>query len=447
MKNSYKLASLLGFSLKISLLFFTSMQIKGEITFNGCSLPPIEILPPKETGLSNIYVLSDLDNTFINYETDSPNSVKIYTFTQFGIDNLKPFENIEIKDNKVTIKLLNNSIGYVIEDKGKINYFWVINYSKNTFEISSINLSEDNNCDVTNLNIIGTTGPIIYYDINGKSNILSREILLTYNTLIFDNNTHQFVETKIEKNIASIDRKISLIPPILSPSSVIIEGDRFLKEWNKYNVVESDYFSPISTIVYTEAIQENISKNSQIIKSDNKDFEGSAPLKISFLAWISDATVHTEWQISEDINFENIQYRIYSQDFEYDFTFQGTVYVRFIGSNIDGSCSSYSDIYTISVDSPELVIPNAFSPNGDNINDIWKISYKSLLDFNCWIFDRHGHEIYHFTDPELGWDGKIKGRDVSSGVYYYIIEATGSDGNKIKKKGDINVIKSKIPTL
>lgn len=443
MKTSSIRTTLLRFSLPISLVIFTSMQIKGEIAITGCSLHPIKILPPEETGLSFIYVLNDLSNAYINYDTDDPNSVKIYSFSEYGIDAKTPCENIEIYDNKITLKLLNNSLGYIIENKGKKNYIWVINYSDNNYEISSIKLSIDNNCDSTDLNIIGSADPIIYYDINGKPNILSREIILSYNTLIFDNNSHQFIETKIEKDLASIDTSLNIVPPLLSPTTVTIEGDRFLKEWDKYKVIESDIISPVSTMVYTETIQENISENSQISNNDNKEFGGSAPLKISFLAWVSDATVHTEWQISDDINFDNIQYRINKQDFQYDFTSQGTVYVRFIGSNKDGTCSSFGDIYTITIDSPELVIPNAFSPNGDGINDIWKISYKSLIDFKCWIFDRHGHEIYHFSEPELGWDGKIRGRDISSGVYYYIIEAIGSDGKKIRKKGDINVIKSK----
>jgi hypothetical protein len=48
--------------------------------------------------------------------------------------------------------------------------------------------------------------------------------------------------------------------------------------------------------------------------------------------------------------------------------------------------------------------------------------------------------VYEFTDPDGGWDGTYNGRLVDPGVYYYVITATGSDGKKYKKRGDINIL-------
>ena len=47
-----------------------------------------------------------------------------------------------------------------------------------------------------------------------------------------------------------------------------------------------------------------------------------------------------------------------------------------------------------------------------------------------------------FKDPSMGWDGKYKGKYVPAGVYYYVINAVGSDGRKYKLSGDINIIGS-----
>lgn len=139
----------------------------------------------------------------------------------------------------------------------------------------------------------------------------------------------------------------------------------------------------------------------------------------------------------------NITYRFNEQDLEYTFTEEGVTYVRYIGSNSDGSCETYGDTYTISIGASDLKIPNAFSPGDDGINDIWKVAYRSLLDFRCWIFDRNGNQMYHYDKPEGGWDGKYKGKYVKPGVYYYVIQATGADGKKYKKSGDINIIRYK----
>ncbi|MDE5795706.1 MAG: gliding motility-associated C-terminal domain-containing protein, partial [Muribaculaceae bacterium] len=96
---------------------------------------------------------------------------------------------------------------------------------------------------------------------------------------------------------------------------------------------------------------------------------------------------------------------------------------------------------TVTIGDSELLCPNAFSPNDDGVNDIWKISYRSLLEFKCWIFDRTGKQLYHYTDPSGGWDGTYRGKKVKPGVYYYVIQAAGSDGKKYKKSGDINIIR------
>ena len=66
-----------------------------------------------------------------------------------------------------------------------------------------------------------------------------------------------------------------------------------------------------------------------------------------------------------------------------------------------------------------------------------------LTRFKCWIFNRWGVEMYHWTDPSKGWDGKKGGKYVAPGVYFYVIEATGSDGKPIKRKGSINILRSK----
>lgn len=90
----------------------------------------------------------------------------------------------------------------------------------------------------------------------------------------------------------------------------------------------------------------------------------------------------------------------------------------------------------------ELTCPNVFSPGVSiGVNDVWKVSYRSIVDFHCWIFNRWGNKIIEFTDPAEGWDGTYHGKLVSPGVYYYVIQARGSDGKNYKLSGDINIIR------
>jgi gliding motility-associated-like protein len=97
----------------------------------------------------------------------------------------------------------------------------------------------------------------------------------------------------------------------------------------------------------------------------------------------------------------------------------------------------------INLSASDLQVPYAFSPNGDGINDEFRVAYISLKQFKCWVFNRWGRQIFVWTDPQKGWDGTINGRPAAQGAYFYIIEATGSDGKKYKQKGSINLLRGK----
>jgi gliding motility-associated-like protein len=100
------------------------------------------------------------------------------------------------------------------------------------------------------------------------------------------------------------------------------------------------------------------------------------------------------------------------------------------------------ETYTINIGESHLLCPNAFSPGAsEGTNDEWKVSYKSIVEFECHIFNRWGEKMTEFHDPSHGWDGKYGGKLVPPGVYYYVIKATGSDGIKYNLSGDINILR------
>ncbi len=72
----------------------------------------------------------------------------------------------------------------------------------------------------------------------------------------------------------------------------------------------------------------------------------------------------------------------------------------------------------------EPLIPNVFTPNGDNLNDVFTLIEPLALpcveDFDFRIFNRWGREVYRSTLKNLHWDGTFEGGDVSDGVYFYV---------------------------
>ena len=98
---------------------------------------------------------------------------------------------------------------------------------------------------------------------------------------------------------------------------------------------------------------------------------------------------------------------------------------------------------SVSVEKPyALYSPNAFSPDGDGINDFFKVSGQGMIDFVIQIYNRWGQMVYKSTDLSQGWDGTFKGKNLPTGSYVYKIK-TSKYGveQKLVKSGSISLIR------
>jgi gliding motility-associated-like protein len=87
----------------------------------------------------------------------------------------------------------------------------------------------------------------------------------------------------------------------------------------------------------------------------------------------------------------------------------------------DGGCASSDEVFVKSLLKPEIF--NAFSPNGDGINDTWIIRYLDTYPGAIvQVFDRYGKSILKSTGYNKAWDGTISGSPIPAGVYYYIVD-------------------------
>ncbi len=114
---------------------------------------------------------------------------------------------------------------------------------------------------------------------------------------------------------------------------------------------------------------------------------------------------------------------------------------KIIADEKDGNLQqSGSNVFCLPL-KPVLLIPSAFSPNGDGVNDIWKIDYKGIKEAQIKIFNRWGEVIYIYTAEKPEWDGRYKGIFVPPGAYFYHIEATGIKTGKVYKNGVVEVVR------
>jgi len=89
----------------------------------------------------------------------------------------------------------------------------------------------------------------------------------------------------------------------------------------------------------------------------------------------------------------------------------------------------------------DVFVPNAFSPNGDLVNDIEYVHGNCLKDLDFVIYDRWGEKVFESTDLSKGWDGKFKGELMNPGVFVYYLTGTTFKGDAVKMQGNITLFK------
>jgi len=91
-----------------------------------------------------------------------------------------------------------------------------------------------------------------------------------------------------------------------------------------------------------------------------------------------------------------------------------------------------------------LFAPNAFTPNGDGLNDIFYFQGGNidLAHFQLYIFDRWGNVVFETTDPTKGWDASYAGSQVESGVYVWRVKArSATQGDRYEFHGHVTVVR------
>jgi len=91
---------------------------------------------------------------------------------------------------------------------------------------------------------------------------------------------------------------------------------------------------------------------------------------------------------------------------------------------------------------PDIYLPNAFTPNGDAMNDIFRpfpVGLKQLEFFR--VFDRWGKQVYQTQTSYAGWDGRVNGRDAAAGTYIWEVRGKDYNNKTIFKKGTVLLLR------
>ncbi|MCX6238084.1 MAG: gliding motility-associated C-terminal domain-containing protein [Bacteroidia bacterium] len=148
---------------------------------------------------------------------------------------------------------------------------------------------------------------------------------------------------------------------------------------------------------------------------------------------------------------DSIMERIYEVNPVYTYENSGSYKVKLISAKQSAGYTCRDTFYLkdyIVIDTSLVKVPPAFTPNGDGVNDVLTIQTRSLESLDIQILNRWGRIVHKFSktgyipaDSELAaWDGKVNGKLATPGVYFYIVDAQGRDGERRRKKGFIQLI-------
>lgn len=118
----------------------------------------------------------------------------------------------------------------------------------------------------------------------------------------------------------------------------------------------------------------------------------------------------------------------------------GRYLVKLIASNAFG-CVDSTEIWVIVRPDGTYYVPNSFTPNGDGLNDEFKIVGMGIEEFELYIYDRWGKLVFESKDVNYGWNGKTNNNDLPAGVYNYVVIYKDNVGIRRSKPGSVTLIR------
>ena len=108
---------------------------------------------------------------------------------------------------------------------------------------------------------------------------------------------------------------------------------------------------------------------------------------------------------------------------------------------LGGCLPAVSSPVSASTRTDEVYIPNSFSPNNDGLNDGFRVYSNVVRDIHMTIFNQWGQKIFESFTLGGGWDGTHINKPQPSGVYIYVINMTLITGERIQRKGAVNLVR------
>ena len=319
--------------------------------------------------------------------------------------------------------------GYMVKVGAERDVFWVFDYEQLRPTISLIEAELD--CERTMLHLEGELPKISYTRLSGKQMTYPRNCHVEYMSAAWSEDTEMWVDSVAIEELTLEQEMTVSASPVATDYAI---SDMLAEQLGvAADTLRSPVYQPVALKAHPVTITTTRGKQGEMSNEVNRPYSPddvlnmSAPLEVLFKA--------------NGLNAEYYQWKLYKgsslmltrSDAEHRYTFTDKGNYRAVVAVSNSNCQLDSVEFTISISESMVVVPNVFTPNGDGTNDEFRVVYRSLKEFHCWVYNRWGHLVYEWSDPAKGWDGTIGGRPAAEGAYFYVIRALGTDADENAK--------------
>lgn len=471
-----------------------NVNVKGIYNYAPCTnSSTIQVSPQKDLILP---ALEQLKTTSLDENTGQlqltmsgssffPFSIQIGTSSQ----TLSPIDSFSIVGNDTLI---------LIDNLNTIDSSYCLNVT--TYDVCGNSIASDTFCS---LSIFATPlnnqNNLTWTPYSIKSNFSNYQLIKNQDTTVFSSIEETFVDTAV---ICANDYCYTVKVTPSSPSGLSIISNTnciqsfsddtpapihsFYSSFNSNEAVGLSWLSPSPFIVEKSTIQKSLTPNeySSLATVDNFKLSyvdnSALPTNTCYIINYIDACQNASNSLLADTTCPIILTAIKIHDSKYELSWSSykghqlsSYWIEYLDSlnnvafsvnmnsllsyidtqpfdefqhlkyRIRASASnepnSYSNIVSFELKS-QIVIPNAFSPNGDGLNDTFIPDSRFIKSFSLKIYNRWGELLFEETNSLSGWDGTYLNNLVPSGSYTYLLEGIDYSENKLTKKGIVTVV-------
>jgi len=395
-----------------------------------------------------VYLLNGLSNVRISFNSPDPGTHQWYQYRESG-NNAIPISSVQ-EGNSSYITDVQDGYGYFVgfPTEGLQHYVWIIDYSRyipRFFNLKTVKAADE----CISLKIIADveTEQLIYYLPDSTDyKELTRIYHLQYDTQLWKEDDRQFILEEKNMEWPGLISDTAVISAPLINTYFTLTGDQFAEYFGIPQAIRSDEYQAIAVEVhYTVETTKEHADNEMHHAEDA--LGGSAPIEYTFTAYANEpVAAFYHWEISRRDSISgqtNWGTQSYNRIFRYNFEEDGFYRVELKVTDPQSICVDTTIFFNVIIDNTVIKIPNAFSPGSSiGVNDELKISFTSVVTFKASVYNRWGNLLFQWSDPTRGWDGRVNGKFVPTGVYYVIVEYKDSTGRNRTMSRAVNVLRA-----